>query len=94
MKHVLRRQKIVQLRQSSREAISEFLTHVQGGEKAGKRKIDNVAEPLGSSSSPPEAKRRRCHMCPSAKSKMQKQFCYKCHKNVCNDHSTRHLAIE
>ncbi|KAG4073526.1 hypothetical protein HA402_000750 [Bradysia odoriphaga] len=87
-KHVLRRQKIVQLRQSSREAISEFLTHVQGGEKAVKRKIENVSESLGRCSSPPDAKRRRCHMCPSVKSKMQKQFCHKCHKNVCNDHST------
>lgn len=83
--HVLRRQKIIQLPQASREAISEYMVHVQGGRK---RKAENVSEPSSSFASPPEAKRRRCHICPSQLSKMQKQCCDKCYKNVCNQHST------
>lgn len=84
--HVIRRQKIVQLREASRQAIVEFLNHVQGG-KAVKRKAEFDAETIVSSS-PPEVKRRRCHLCPSQKSKMQKQFCHKCNRNCCNEHST------
>lgn len=33
-------------------------------------------------------KRKRCHICPAKKSKMQKQCCDICNKNVCNEHST------
>lgn len=72
IEHVIRRQKIVQLRQSSRDAISDFLAHVQGGGKIVKRKLENVDESNSCPSSPPEPKRRRCHICPSQKSKMQK----------------------
>lgn len=81
MDQIARREKTVQLRQSSREAIADFYCHVQGGKKV-KRKAEDVVILDSSASTPPEAKRRRCHMCPSQKSKMQKQFCHKCHKCV------------
>jgi len=32
--------------------------------------------------------RKRCYLCPYKKSKMQKQCCDICQKNVCNEHST------
>lgn len=80
---IARREKTVQLRQTSREAIADYHAHVQGVKKV-KRNYQDVSEPCSSLSSPPEAKRRRCHMCPSQQSKMQKQFCHKCYKNVCS----------
>lgn len=86
LEHIIRREKTVSLPKSSREAISDFYIHVQGA-KSVKRKAESVVESSSSFSSPPEAKRRRCHLCPSQKSKMQKQFCHTCNKNVCNDHS-------
>lgn len=32
-------------------------------------------------------RKKRCHMCPSKKSRMQKQICTTCKKSICNEHS-------
>lgn len=87
--HITRRQETVHLPQSSREAITDYFAHVQGV-KAVKRKYDYFEKATSSDSSiaAPEPKRHRCHLCPPAISKMQKQFCSSCYKNVCNSHST------
>ncbi|XP_037052002.1 piggyBac transposable element-derived protein 4-like [Bradysia coprophila] len=84
---IARREKTIQLRQTSREAIADYYAHVQGVKKV-KGKGNAVSDSGSNDSSPPAAKRRRCHLCPSQQSKMQKQFCHKCYKNVCNNHST------
>lgn len=88
MEHIERRSKTVQLSQSTREAIKKFYAHRERT-KGIKRDVHSVEEPSLDSSCPPEAKRRRCHLCPSQLSKMQKQCCSKCFKNVCNGHSTQ-----
>lgn len=77
MAHIQRREKTMQIQKSTREAISKFYSHVQPS-KGVKRKAQCVVEPSSDFSSPPEAKRRRCHLCPSQRSKMQKQFCSNC----------------
>lgn len=87
MAHIQRRESTIQLPKSSREAIAKFYSHVERS-KGVKREAHRVVEPSADSSSAPEAKRRRCHLCPSQRSKMQKQFCSNCFKNVCNEHST------
>lgn len=87
MEHIERRGKNIHLPQSSREAMLKFHSHVQCSQGVTTKalSVDESGEDL---SSPPKTKRRRCHLCPSQKSKMQKQCCSKCYKNVCNEHST------
>lgn len=34
----------------------------------------------------PENKKRRCHICPAKRARMQRQTCDRCNINVCNDH--------
>lgn len=87
IEHIQRREKTVQLPKSTREAISKFYAHVQRS-KGVKREAQCDDESSSDFLFPPEVKRRRCHLCPSQRSKMQKQICSQCYKNVCNEHST------
>lgn len=48
--------------------------------------------PTTAGCSAPEArKRKRCHICPSKKSRMSTQFCDKCKQTVCGEHSEKIL---
>lgn len=85
------RVKSSKLQMASRKAISKVLKHAQviDGEAAGSSSSPSIKRQriLDQGENIPN-KRRRCHMCHSSKSKMQKQYCDTCKKNVCNDHST------
>jgi hypothetical protein len=37
-------------------------------------------------------KKKRCFMCPAAKGRMQKQFCHKCCRPVCSEHSRKSVV--
>lgn len=83
---IQQREKIPQLNNASRSAISNFSAYVNNSDRVNKSSSTILSPP--DEIPPPDAKRRRCHMCPYQKSKKQKQICNKCMKNVCNEHST------
>lgn len=94
--HIERREKIPQLRKTCRTAISNFFLHSQCSNSVNKssssilvhpHESNSVNKSSSSNSLPPDAKRRKCHLCPPQISRKQKQVCNKCKKNVCNEHS-------
>lgn len=78
--YIRKRQNNKNLHQSSQTAIKSYLGALTTETSS--------TRPSTSSSNENVRKRKRCHLCPYAKSKMQKQCCDNCQKNVCNEHST------